>query len=287
MKNYLLLMRPLHWIKNVFLFAALIFGRKITDPASVGRAAAGFICFSLAASAVYIFNDIIDIQADKLHSEKSKRPIAAGIVSVNKAAILSIICVVIAVFGSFILSHKFMMIIISYVGLMIFYSLFFKKMMILDCIVISVGFCLRAVGGAVVINVFASPWLIVCTFALCLFMAFGKRRSEIAFLKENSESFRATLGGYTPELLSHMINVSSGIAVTCFLLYTMDERTIKLFGSNRLVYTVPLVLYCVFRFGALIQSGKYSCPTQIIQKDKSLQIVFLLWILSCIIIIYI
>ena len=287
MKRYLILMRPLEWIKNVFLFAALIFGHKLSDPVSIGRAIAGFICFSLASSSIYIFNDILDCQADKLHPAKSKRPIAARTVSTTKAAILSIVCTAIAVAGSLILAQKFTLIIVSYIGMMIFYSLFFKKIMILDCIIISVGFCLRAIAGAVLVNVYASPWLLVCTFALCMFMAFGKRKSEIAKLGQNGESFRATLGGYTPELLSHMINVSSGIAFTCFLLYSMDTRTINLFGSNHLVYTTPLVLYCIFRYSALLQNGKYSDPTQIILKDISLQIAFFLWILSCIIIIYI
>ena len=287
MKSYLILMRPLHWIKNIFLFAALIFGQKITVPASVGMAIAGFICFSLASSSIYILNDIIDCNTDKLHPEKSTRPIAAGEVSIINATILSIICALIAIIASYIMTQDFMVIILLYTGLMIFYSLYLKKIMILDCIIISIGFCLRAIAGAVVIDVFISPWLIICTFALCMFMSFGKRRSEIAILKENSESFRATLGSYTPELLTHMIDVSSGLAVVCFLLYAMDAGTINKFGSNHLIYVTPLVLYCIFRFNALVQSGKYSSPTQIIKKDISLQVGFLFWILSCIIIIYV
>lgn len=287
MKKYLLLMRPLDWVKNIFIFAALIFGRKIDDPISIGKALAGFICFSLASSAIYIFNDIMDYQTDKLHPEKSVRPIVSGKISITNAAILSIICVVVSVVGSFVLTEYFTIIIMSYIALMIFYSLFFKRMMILDCIIISIGFCLRAIAGAVIINVFISPWLIICTFSLCLFMAFCKRSSEIAALQENGELFRATLGSYTPELLSHMINVSSGIAVMCFLLYAMDRRTINNFGSDHLAYTTPLVLYCIFRFSALVQNGKSSDLTQIIRKDISLQIGFLLWILACIIIIYI
>lgn len=286
MKEYLAIMRPMHWIKNIFIFAALVFGQKLTEPSAFGRAIAGFICFSLAASAIYIINDIIDGKADTIHPEKSQRPIAAGKVAIGSAVALSIVCAIIAITGSFILVPNFAIIILSYIVLMILYSLFFKKMMILDCIVISVGFCLRAIAGAVVIDVFISPWLIICTFALCLFMSFGKRRSEIAMLSENSESFRTTLAGYTPELLAHMINVTSGLAVVCFLLYAMDGRTMRIFGSNNLVYTTPLVLYCIFRFNALIQKGKYSGPVQLILTDIPFQIGFVLWILFCIIIIY-
>ena len=158
--------------------------------------------------------------------------------------------------------------------------------MILDCVVIAIGFCLRAIAGAVVIKVSISPWLIICTFALCLFVAFSKRRGEIMVLRDNSEAFRATLAGYTPELLAHMLDVTSGLAVVCFLLYAMDDRTLETFGSNNLVYTTPLVLYCIFRFSALIQKGKYSNPVKLILNDLPFQIGFVLWLLSCIGIIY-
>jgi len=169
---------------------------------------------------------------------------------------------------------------------MVLYSLLLKRMMILDCVIISIGFCLRAIAGAVVVDVLISPWLIICTFALCLFLAFSKRRSEIAQLRENSESFRRTLAGYTPELLAHMLDVTSGLAIVCFLLYAMDKRTLDIFGTNNLVYTTPMVLYCVFRFSALIQKGRYSGPVQLIVSDRPFQIGFVLWVLSCIGIIY-
>ena len=158
--------------------------------------------------------------------------------------------------------------------------------MILDCVVISIGFCLRAIAGAVIINVPISPWLIICTFGLCLFLAFGKRRSEIALLGDDSELFRKTLAGYTPELLSHMLDVTSGLAVVCFLLYAMDDRTLHIFGTNNLVYTTPLVLYCIFRFSALIQQGRFSGLVELIIHDLPFQIGLAVWIISCIAIIY-
>jgi hypothetical protein len=158
--------------------------------------------------------------------------------------------------------------------------------MIVDVIIISVGFVLRAMAGAVVIGVFVSPWLIICTFALCLFLGFSKRYSEIILLAENSILFRKTLGGYTLELLAHMLDVTSGLAVVCFLLYTMDARTERLFGTNNLVFTVPFVLYCIFRFSALIQKGRFSGPVQIILCDRAFELGFALWVLSCLAIIY-
>ena len=280
------IMRPQHWTKNTFVFAALIFGQKITVPLAVGRAIGGFFCFCLAASAIYIFNDIIDRKADGLHPEKRKRPIAAGSVGINSAVVMSVLCAAAAIIGSFALVRNFATIILAYIALMILYSLLFKRMMILDCVVISIGFCLRAIAGAVVVGVFISPWLIICTFALCLFLAFSKRRGEIILLRENSESFRKTLAGYTPELLSHMLDVTSGLAVVCFLLYAMDDRTLRIFGTNNLVYTTPLVLYCIFRFSLLIQQGSFSDPLGLMYRDLPFQIGLVLWVLSCIGIIY-
>ena len=286
MKNYLLLLRPLHWIKNIFVLAALIFGQKLFDPLAVSRAIGGFFCFSLAASAVYIFNDIFDRKADSLHPEKSKRPIASGSISIGSAMTISFICAIAAVVGGFMLAQNFAIIILIYIALIVLYSIGLKRTLILDCVVISIGFCLRAIAGAVVVGVSISHWLVICTFALCLFLAFSKRRSEIAQLQENSESFRNTLAGYTPELLAHMLDVTSGLAIVCFLLYATDAVTIEKFGTENLVYTTPLVLYCIFRFSALIQKGKFSGPVQLILKDLPFQTGFLLWVLFCIGIIY-
>ena len=280
------IMRPKHWTKNMFVFAALVFGQQMTVPLAVGRAVGAFFCFCLAASAIYIFNDIIDCDTDSLHPEKRKRPIAAGSVSINSAIMVSAFCAALAIIGGFVLARILAVVILSYIALMILYSLLFKRMMILDCVVISIGFCLRAIAGAVVLGVFISPWLIICTFALCLFLAFSKRRGEIILLGENSDSFRQTLAGYTPELLTHMLDVSIGLAVICFLLYAMDDQTLRIFGTNNLVYTTPLVLYCIFRFSLLIQQGTYSDPLQLIYKDLPFQIGLVLWVLSCIAIIY-
>lgn len=284
--KYLQIMRPLHWTKNVFVFAALVFGQKLGVPSAVMSAVGGFFCFSLAASAIYIFNDIVDREADRLHPEKSRRPIAAGSVSVGAAAAVAVVCAVAAIVGSLLLSGGFAVIIATYIVLMILYSVLLRMMMILDCVVISIGFCLRAIAGAVIVGVEASPWLIICTFALCLFLAFGKRRCEIAQLREDSEAFRKTLAGYTPELLAHMLNVTSGLAIVCFLLYARDPETVDKFNTGNLVYTTPLVLYCVFRFSALVQKGKYSGPVQLIARDLPFQVGFALWAVACIAIIY-
>lgn len=284
--KFIQILRPQHWAKNVFLFAALVFGQKLAEPLAVGRAIGGFLCFCLAASAVYIFNDIIDRQSDRLHPEKCKRPIAAGRVGVGLAAVISALCAAAAMTGSLALGRSFAVVVLTYIALVVVYSLALKRIMIVDCIVISIGFCLRAIAGATAVGVFISPWLIVCTFALCLFLAFSKRRSELAQLRQDSESFRKALAGYSPELLAHMVDVTSGLAVACFLLYAMDDRTLRLFGTNNLVYTTPLVLYCVFRFSALMQKGTFSDPVQLILTDWPFQIGLVLWVLACVGIIY-
>jgi 4-hydroxybenzoate polyprenyltransferase len=291
MKSIVELMRPSHWSKNVFVFAALIFGRRLLGSfddvvLSVLSACAAFFCFSLASSAVYIFNDIIDREADRVHPEKRKRPIAAGKVTIGPASVLAAVCAVIALVCSYALVRELAYIIGAYIVLMVLYSVLFKRLLILDVITISIGFVLRAAAGAVVVGVFISPWLIICTFALCLFLGFGKRRSELATLAEDSESFRKTLGGYTPELLGHMLDVTSVLAIVCFLIYSMDDRTVAFFGTKALVFTVPLVLYCVFRFSLLVQKGLYSGPVEITLRDLPFQVGFVLWILCCMFLVY-
>jgi len=280
------IMRPRDWIKNIFVLAALVFGQQLAVASAVGRAVAAFFCFCLAASAVYIFNDIIDRKTDRLHPDKCKRPIAAGAVGLGPAVSVLAACAAASLIAALLLAWDFAVVIGVYIVLMILYSLLFKRMMILDCVVISIGFCLRAVAGAIVVGVSISSWLLICTFALCLFVAFSKRRSEIAQLGADSESFRKTLGGYTPELLAHMLDVTSGLAIVCFLLYATDEMTVARFGTVNLVYTTPLVLYCVFRFSALVQTGRFPGPVELILADLPFQIGFVIWVLSCTFIIY-
>jgi 4-hydroxybenzoate polyprenyltransferase len=263
-------MRPLHWTKNMFVFAALIFGHKLNDPSAIGKAIGSFASFCLAASAVYILNDIIDRQRDRLHPEKCKRPIASGRVTIGSAVVVAVLCAVVAITAAFLLGPLFAAIVLMYIILMVVYSLLLRRIM----------------AGAVVVDVYISQWLIICTFALCLFIAFGKRRSEIAMLQQDRESFRNTLTVYTPELLAHMIDVTSGLAVVCFLLYAMDDRTLQTFGNNHLVYTTPLVLYCIFRFSSLIQTGKYLGPVQLILNDLLFQIGFVVWVIASVVIVY-
>ncbi|MBI9017948.1 MAG: decaprenyl-phosphate phosphoribosyltransferase [Phycisphaerae bacterium] len=283
------LLRPLHWSKNVFVFAALIWSHKLSTSDAVGAlvlSIAGFMCFCFASSATYILNDILDRRADRLHPVKSTRPIASGAISVNQAFALFLICCILAIGGSFFLGNKFGIVIVCYMILTSLYSLVLKRVMILDCIIISMGFVLRAIGGVVLLEVEFSHWLMICTFTLCLFLAFGKRRAEISRLAEGSVAFRETLRDYSPELLSHMLNVTSSLAIVSFMLYANAESTIKRFGNNYLLYTTPAVLYCIFRFTALVQQGKVTGPVDVIMKDRPFQIGLFVWLAASVYIIY-
>jgi len=291
MKDYFLLLRPVHWIKNVFVFAALVFAREFQNPwpdvlVALGRVSGAFVCFSLAASAIYILNDYVDRKSDSIHPVRRHRPLAAGRVRASTALVLAVVLATLALVGAWLLEPLLGVIIAAYIIQMILYSATLKRVMILDCILIAVGFCLRAVAGAVVIDVLISPWLVICTFALCLFLAFSKRRGEIAQLQADSEAFRKTLGEYTPELLAHMLDVTSVLAVVCFLLYATDQRTQELMGTTDLIYTAPFVLYCIFRFSALTQKGVYSDPVRLILRDRPFQIGIVLWAVFCTLIVY-
>ncbi len=289
------ILRPRHWPKNVFVLAGLVFSQKLSGTGAgtvsqallaAGQALGAFVCFCLVSSAVYIFNDLVDRKTDALHPQKGQRPIASGRVTQKQAIRMMVFCLSGSLIGSYLIEPFLTLWVIVYFGLMVFYSMSLKRVMILDCIVIAVGFCLRAVAGAVAVDVMISAWLVICTFALCLFLGFGKRRSEIEQLTGDAQAYRQTLAGYTPELLAHMMNVTSGLAIVCFLLYATDAETELKFGNDYLAYTMPLVLFCIFRFSALIQTGTYSGPVQVFWADRPFQLGLFLWAAACMAILY-
>ncbi len=286
------ILRPRHWPKNVFVLAGVVFSQKLFGPGSqamlaAGKALGALICFCLVSSAVYICNDLVDRKADRLHARKSQRPIASGRVTQKQALRLMVFCLSGSLIGSYLIEPFLTLWALAYFGLMLFYSMSLKRVMILDCIVIAVGFCLRAVAGAVAVDVAISSWLVICTFALCLFLGFGKRRSEIEQLTGDAQAYRQTLAGYTPELLAHMMNVTSGLAIVCFLLYATNAETEpKPWTEHPLAYTMPLVLFCIFRFSAMIQKGTHAGPVQVFWADRPFQVGLILWVAACLVILY-
>lgn len=287
---YFQLLRPQQWVKNVFVFAALLFGRKLTDANSLRLALLGFACFCLVSSAVYVINDVHDREEDQLHPRKRLRPIASGAVPPGHAILLALFLIAAALTGSFLLNPAFGMITLAYLILQFLYTFLFKHAVVLDVIAIGVGFVLRAIAGGPLINVPISPWLVVCTFTLCLFMGFSKRRCELNALSSAGNgaaaTHRRTLSVYTPDLLNHMTTVTAGIAIVTFLLYAMDKSTFDKFGSNYLIYTLPLVVYAIFRFAVLVEHGEVDGPTDVMLKDRPFQIAIVLWVAAATAIVY-
>jgi len=291
MLRYVRLLRPADWVKNVFVFAALAFGARLGDAHDVKLSLLAFAAFCLTASAGYILNDMVDCGRDRLHPIKKNRPIASGAVSFPAAGVLAtVLLIAAATLSAALLPIKFSITLTFYLVLTTAYTLVFKRRMILDVLVIAVLFVLRALGGAYAIDVPVSPWLLICTFMLCMFLGFGKRRCEIEMIGNTHamRGHRPTLVRYTPELLTHLLSTSGGIAIITFLLYTLDTSTPSPFGPRKhaLMYTLPLVVYGVFRFAMLIGSGKAAGPTQLILKDRPFLATLVLWALAVIGILY-
>ncbi len=290
MRIYLRLLRPADWVKNTFVFAALAFGDGIRDAHKDLLALLAFIAFCLTSSAGYILNDFLDRERDRQHPRKKDRPIASGAVGLQTAAVIFAALLLAAAAISFRLPVGFRLTLAGYLALTITYSLIFKHRVILDVLVIAMLFVLRALAGAQAIDVPVSSWLIICTFMLCLFLGFGKRRCEIAMIGDTTaiRRHRPTLVRYTPDLLTHLLSTSGGIAIVTFLLYTMDTTAASPFMDHKhqLVYTLPLVVYGIFRYAMLIELGETTGPTDLVVRDRPFLITIILWVIMTIGILY-
>ncbi len=283
LKELLLLGRPKHWVKNVVVLFPTVFARKWGDPAAWSDALWATLAFCLASSLIYILNDIRDADRDRAHPAKKNRPLAAGQVSVGQALSMAFCVAAGAIAVSVCMLNTPAMIAVgAYVLLQILYTFVLKNFMLIDVIGIALGFVLRAAGGALAITVAISPWLFICTFTLCLFMGFCKRCNEVVTLGDvgGAVEHRKILIGYTPALLTHLITLSASIAVLGFLMYASSPSTIANFGefgSTCLLYTLPLVVYAVFRVAMLSMSGAYSDPTDVLTRDHPFQATIVLW----------
>lgn len=286
LKEYIQLLRPKHWIKNVFVLAGIVFGKQLLESHSLLLAIQGFACFCGLSSAVYIFNDLRDREADRQHPLKKDRPLASGKIPASNAKILGLVLTLVSLWWSVALGWHFAAIGLAYLALNVAYTFWLKDQPIIDVIAISLGFVLRAVAGVILMHAELSPWVIVCTFCLCLFLGFGKRRGELGELGAQAGAFRKVHELYTPVMLDHMLSVTSGITVVAFLMYTLHPHTQAWIGNNYLLYTMPLVLYGIFRFSLLIQSGKAAGPVEVILRDRPFQATLIGWLLLCLGIIY-
>ena len=267
------LARPGHWIKNAVVLLPVVFGLRMYDISAWLQALAA----AAASSFAYIINDIKDRRSDLAHPLKKNRPLASGIITIKAAVIEAVVLLLLALVVAQALSPVLLLMILAYVFLQVCYTAFLKVKPLADVICIALGFVLRAAAGAVAIKVAISPWLFICMFTICLFMGFCKRYSEIATIGDNAHDHRPVLIAYTPELLTHLITLSAGIAVMAFLVYGLHERTFEQFGTNYFIYTLPVVVYAVFRFAMLSMKGSYAGPTDLILHDRTFQITILIW----------
>jgi 4-hydroxybenzoate polyprenyltransferase len=277
--------RPYHWIKNLFVFAALIFARKYTQPDDIKHTILAFIVFCLGASAVYFFNDLADREYDKLHPIKKDRPIASGKLSVPLAWLIAFILLSSAVIIGMDLGYSFLLMLIIYIVLNFAYSLGLKNVVILDVMSLAFGFVIRAAAGAAAIDVPISSWLLICTTLLALFLGFAKRRQELVVLGNGAVSHRRSLAHYSPYFLDQMISVVTASTVIAYTFYTLSPEIKEKFGTGELVLTVPFVLYGIFRYLYLVhQKEEGGNPTKLLFTDGPLLVCVGLWIITVIVI---
>lgn len=279
-------LRPSQWIKNLVVLAAYFFARW--DPTQQAHAtglaamlhvlaAAGLFC--LVSSAIYLVNDIRDVAADRAHPVKCRRPIAAGTVSIGAAWVAALVLLLAGLLGAFLLSPAFSLLACGYVALQLAYTFGLKRVALLDVFMIAIGFVLRAVAGALVIDVRISPWLLLCTFLLALFLGLCKRRHEKRLLADGSaQQHREALAGYEERLLDLLIGIAGAATVVAYAIYTLAPETVARFGTSRLGLTIPFVVFGVFRYLDLVyrheQGGR---PEKVLLTDRVLIATVLLY----------
>ena len=270
-------MRPTQWTKNAVVLAAFFFAygdRTQETPLTLSAlwiaiVAAGL--FSLVSSGIYIINDLIDIENDRAHPRKRYRPIAAGRVGPTHAKLLSLLCLGVGLGGGYVLSPTFAAVLGTYLVMQIAYSTVLKRIALVDAFVIAAGFVLRAMAGAVAITVTISPWLLLCTFLLALFLALCKRRHEKVVTEDTATAQRESMQGYDAQLLDQLIAIVSAATILSYAIYTLWPETVAKFGSHKLGFTVPFVLYGIFRYLELVyRHEKGDRPEKLILSDVPL-----------------
>lgn len=274
------------WIKNLFVLIPLVFDRQLLRPDSFLKSMLGFFLFCFVSSSVYIINDIMDIEADKKHPKKRFRPIASGKIQISFAWVLAIIFVVISLGIAFFLSRNFALILAIYFLINLGYSLRLKHYPLIDVMILAAGFVLRVAGGVslLVVERF-SPWLYVVTTLFALFLGLGKRRGELVTVQNNDHSQRKVLDGYTIQLLDQLITIVSATTIVAYSLYTFSAPNLP--ENHAMMLTIPFALYGIFRYIYLIQvKNEGGAPDELVLVDRPLQITFLLFVLSILIIFY-
>jgi 4-hydroxybenzoate polyprenyltransferase len=279
-------LRPPQWVKNLFVFAGLIFAQRLFTPA-VWAALAAFAIFCALSGAVYLLNDVADRAKDRLHPEKRLRPIAAGRLAPRHAIAVAVVLIVVDLALAARLSPRFALTALAYVVLLGAYSAWLKHVVIVDVLVVALGFVLRAAAGALAIDVAISGWLLICTILLALFLALGKRRHEVLTLGADAARHRPILAEYSAGLLDQMIAVVTASTVTAYALYTMSPETVAKFHTPLLPATLPFVLYGIFRYLFLLYRRQLGGnPAEIVVRDRALLVNGVLWLATVLLIIY-
>ena len=282
------LLRPSQWVKNLFIFAALLFSKHLFMADSVGRSIGAFVAFCLLASAAYVLNDVRDAENDRRHPTKSTRPVAAGRVPPSTALGLAAGLAMAALVLSIVLGRGFLEIAVAFAVLQVAYSFALKNVVILDAMAIAAGFVLRAVAGGVVIDVEVSPWLVICTFLLALFLGFSKRRHEVLLLDEGAANHRASLRDYSPYFLDQMIAVVTASTVVAYAIYTVSPEVREKLHTDSLYLTIPFVLYGIFRYLYLVHRREGGGdPTRELLTDRPLWVNVVCWIGAVIWLLYV
>jgi len=277
-------MRPAQWLKNGVVFAGLVFGGKLLEPAAVASATLAALAFCLLSSGFYLVNDVRDRDADRLHPVKRLRPVPAGELAPRTAAVLGAVFVVVAISGSALLSWRLLLVFLAYAGLMAAYNLGLKEIVILDVFTIAAGFVLRAVGGAIAVDVSISPWLLVCTILLALLIGFGKRRHELVAL-DNAREHRRNLNIYGRLMLDQSVAVTAAGTLIAYAVYTFDSDSAQY--HHRMMLTIPIVAYGIFRYLFLLYlGGQGGAPETMLLTDRPLLASVAAWAVASAILFY-
>ncbi len=287
MGTWLTTIRPQQWVKNLIVFAPLIFSLNVRHADMVLEALGAFVVFCLVGSGVYVLNDIVDREQDRQHPIKRLRPVASGALPVRAAGWFAGGLLAAGLVLAWLDGPRVLTAAAVYVANNVLYSLKLKHVVIVDVGSIAFGFVIRVVAGAVAIGVEVSPWLVMCTILLACFLGFAKRRHEIVLLDGNHADHRLVLGEYSQELLDQLILISAACTVMSYALYTVSEKAVSSFGTTELIWTVPLVLYGLFRYLYLIhRRNSGGNPTRVLLTDTPLIIDIALWLAACCAIIY-
>jgi 4-hydroxybenzoate polyprenyltransferase len=280
-------LRPEQWTKNLLVLAGVVFGGRLLEPPVVAIALEAFAIFCALSGAVYLFNDVADREADRNHPLKRERPIASGQLSTTSAVTAGVVLGVAGMATAFSIGTQFAIVAAAYLAVQILYSFGLKHVVIVDVLMIAAGFVLRAIAGAVAVDVPIGHWLLVCTTLLALFLALSKRRHELTLLAERATDHRRILEEYSPYLLDQMIGVVTSSTLIAYTVYATSFDTAVRLGTAKLGLTIPFVLYGIFRYLYLVhQKRGGGSPATMLLTDRPLLGCVALWAASVIVLMY-